>query len=425
MTMTSGRSRAPSVRPTGDMSLAPRGVARLVGTSNGQSWAEHQRALGPLPTMSVEQLVDLVTESGLTGRGGAGFPTARKIAAVVAAGSAPVVVGNAMEGEFLSHKDAYLVGRAPHLLLDGLQVLGDTLGARRQVLAVGHGKDSTAVRDAVRSRGRSRGRLEVRDLEGGFISGQESALVNQLNGLRGVPGDPLTPVYRKGVSGRPTLVANAETLAQLGLLARFGSAWFRSQGTPEDPGTFLATVTGSSSYVVPRPGVREVARGTRLRDVLSSAGTPLDDVQAVLVGGYHGTWLPGEALDAPLSREGLAPYGATPGAGVLHVLDRQTCPLRTSAEIATYLAGETAGQCGPCLNGLPRMADTLTRLAGRRADPRLVHEVDRLRDLVTGRGACAHPDGTARLVASTMRVFSMHVDSHLRGFCHARGEFDA
>lgn len=370
---------------------------------------------GPAPQLTADELVDLVEASGLTGRGGAGFPTARKLRSV---GRGPVVVGNAMESEFLSHKDALLLRSAPGLVLDGLEILAVALRARRTLLAVGHRIDPGPVREQVAVR---RSPVEVRHLDGGFVAGQESALVNRLDGRPGLPGDPLVSVRERGVDGRPTLVVNAETLAQLALLARYGDDWFRSVGTPEDPGTFLVSLTGSSREVVPRPGVVEVARGTPLRDVLTSAATPLPRARAVLVGGYHGTWLPLAALDAPLSREGLAPYDATPGAGVVHVLDRRACPLRTSADVASYLARESAGQCGPCVNGLPRMADTLARLAVPGADPRLAPEVQRLQALARGRGACAHPDGTAHFVASTMRVFAGHVEAHLRGECHALG----
>ncbi len=387
---------------------APAGVRRL--TAPGLD-------LGELPRPGLEELITVVEEAGLTGRGGAGFPTARKLHALKESRRAPVVVGNAMEGEHLSHKDAFLLQSAPQLLVDGLRILGNALGARRRILAVGHGKDSAAVRACLPRRSR----IEIRDLVGGFVSGQESALVRQLDGHPGVPADNLVPVYVKGVGGHPTLVVNAETLAQLALLARFGAAWFRSQGTHEDPGTFLATLTGSSRRVVPHPGVVELARGTLLQDALYAGSVPLRDVRAVLVGGYHGAWVPATALDAPLSRAGLAPYGASPGAGVLHVLDRAHCPLLTSASIAAYLAEESAGQCGPCINGLPRMADALTRLAHLRPDRRLVHEVERLRGLVSGRGACAHPDGTARFVASTMRTFAAHVDAHLAGECPSGG----
>jgi NADH:ubiquinone oxidoreductase subunit F (NADH-binding) len=369
---------------------------------------------GPAPRLTAEALVDLLEASGLTGRGGAGFPTVQKIRSI---GRGPVLVGNAMESEYLSHKDALLLRAAPGLVLDGLEILAAALRARRALLAVGHRLDPGPVREQVAVR---RSSVEVRHLDGGFVAGQESALVNRLDGGPALPSDPLVPVRHRGVDGRPTLVVNAETLAQLALLARYGADWFRSVGTPDDPGTFLVSLTGSTREVVPRPGVVEVPRGTPLGDVLASADTPLPRARAVLVGGYHGTWLPMAALDAPLSREGLAPYGATPGAGVLHVLDQRACPLRTSADVASYLARESAGQCGPCVNGLPRMADTLTRLAVPGADRALAAEVDRLRGLVRGRGACAHPDGTAHFVASTMRVFAGHVESHLRGECHAQ-----
>ena len=161
----------------------------------------------------------------------------------------------------------------------------------------------------------------------------------------------------------------------------------------------------------------EVRRGIPIRELLERGGTDLTCLEAVLVGGYHGAWVPASALDAPLSRGGLAPYGATPGAGIVHLLDVATCPLEAAARVTEYLAEQSARQCGPCLNGLPRMAETMRRLARPGADPRLVDELARLQTLVTGRGACKHPDGTVRFVASTLRVFDRHVDEHVRGYC--------
>ena len=312
-----------------------------------------------------------------------------------------------MEGEPLSHKDAVLATHSPHLLVDGLAIVGRALRARRRILALGPDVPAPAVEAAARRRGR----VEVARLSGGFVAGQESALVNQLDGRPPVPRDPLTRVTTRGVGGRPTLVLNAETLAHVALAARHGVDWWRDAGRHDDPGTSLFTISGS----VGRPGVVEAARGARLSDVLRAA-QPLDPV-AVLVGGYHGAWVPVAALDLPLTRTALAPYDATVGAGVLHVLGPDSCPLRVVAGIAGYLAGESAGQCGPCVNGLPRLADSLRRLAERSPDRTLPAEVDRLRLLVTGRGACAHPDGTARLAASTMRVFADHVEAHLAGWC--------
>ena len=192
------------------------------------------------------------------------------------------------------------------------------------------------------------------------------------------------------------------------------------EGTTSDPGTFLATISGSSPTTLRHPGVLEVPRGAPLRSLLVAAGTELDRVEAVLVGGYHGAWIPGSHLETRMTSDELSRYGATPGAGVVHVLDRAECPLAVSARIATYLAGESARQCGPCVNGLPRMASTLRALAVPGARGHLVADLDRLRALVNGRGACAHPDGTVRFVGSTMTVFADHVEEHLGGECRAR-----
>lgn len=376
---------------------APSGTRRLLGG----------HAHGPAPRVDLDRLIAEIDAAGLTGRGGAGFPTARKLAALE--GRRPVVVGNAMEGEPLSNKDAVLLAHAPGLVLDGLEILGGALRAGRTVLAVGARPPLPEGRRGI----------EVLRLEDAFVAGQETALVNQLNGRGPVPTDPSIPVFRKGVAGRPTLVTNAETLAHVALIARYGAAWFREQGTGTDPGTSLVTLSGSTAEVVPRPGVVEAPRGTPLTKLLASGGTETGRVRAVLLGGYHGTWIAPAKLNLPFSVEGLRPAGATPGAGIVHVLDRATCPLEYSARIAEYLADQSARQCGPCVNGLPRIAQTLHRLAGSGADPRLKSDLDRLQDLVAGRGACKHPDGTVRFVASTMRVFADHVRDHQRGICDA------
>ena len=359
-----------------------------------------------LPRLSLAELLLLAEDAGLTGRGGAGFPTAIKLRSVAAGSRRPVVVGNAMEGEPLSQKDAVLASRVPFLLVEGLAIVGAALRAKRTVLALGPHLAPEPARAAATRHG-----VEIAALGGGFIAGQESALGNQLDGRSAVPRDPRVRVTTKGVGGRPTLVLNAETLAHLALAARHGAAWFREHGTEQDPGTSLFTLSGA----VARPGVVEAPRGARLCDVLAP-GSPQEPV-AVLVGGYHGAWLPADAFETRLTNAELRPYGAAVGAGVLHVLGPDQCPLRLAADIAEYLAGESAGQCGPCINGLPRMADSLRRLADRSSDASLPAEIERLGRLVTGRGACAHPDGTARMVASTMRVFADHTAAHLAGWC--------
>jgi NADH:ubiquinone oxidoreductase subunit F (NADH-binding) len=381
------------------------------------TYRAHLDVLGPLPAVSGAQLIAMTTAAGLTGRGGAAFPVGRKLAAVQAGGRG-VVVANGAEGEPASSKDRALLAQAPHLVLDGLALAARAVGATSAFLYAPRDLLDGRVAGALRER---RDDIAVRTVEAvhTFVSGQSSAVVAAINGARPVPTTTPPSMHRHGVDGRPTLVQNVETLAELALLARYGPDWFRALGTSDEPGTRLLTISGA----VRSPGVYEVAGGTALGSVLDLAGGVAAPVQALLVGGYHGGWVPWNATTAtlPHSRAALAPYGADPGAGVVVALSSARCGVQAGAEIAAYLAGQSAGQCGPCVNGLPAVAEQLARLAAGRATPSAVRELHRIVGLVEGRGACHHPDGTARLVRSTLATFAGEVELHLGGRCSAAG----
>ena len=283
--------------------LLPAGTLPRLLPAEPPGLAGHTARYGPPPSaLSRRQRDALIAEvgrAGLTGRGGAGFPTARKLAAV-AAGRAPVVVANGTEGEPASVKDRVLMACSPHLVLDGAVLAAEITGARRAVIVV-H-RDVRAVLDeAVAERARARldrVRLEIRTAAEGFVAGQASAVVQWVQ--RGVPAPTATPrrLAQRGLRGAPTLVQNVETLAHLALIARYGASWFRSAGTPAEPGSMLVTVLGA----VREPGVREVAIGTPVGQVLDLAGGASAPLRALLLGGYFGAWVDAaEALDRPFS----------------------------------------------------------------------------------------------------------------------------
>ncbi len=245
-----------------------------------------------------------------------------------------------------------------------------------------------------------------------FLSGQETALVNQLTGGPSIPTFTPPRITERGFDGAPTLVQNVESLAHVALIARRGPRWFRQAGTADEPGSMLCTIRRADGM----PRIAEVPLGVPLRDLLG----PVGHYGAVLIGGYHGTWVPAaEAVRLTLDNGSLAAVGARVGAGVLVTLPQDRCGLAETARTVRYLALESAGQCGPCLNGLPRIAAAVAELAGPRPRRQARADVERWAGLVTGRGACRHPDGTARFVRSALITFAAELDRHERGRCGA------
>lgn len=403
---------------------APPGLPRLfAAVAPGETELglhAHQRRLGPVPVPhgrhEVAALLDLVEAAGLLGHGGAAFPTARKLRAVAAGRRTAVVIGNGSEGEPAAGKDAVLLRTSPHLVLDGIQLAAAAVGARSAYIAVhrGRGGAFAAVRKALAEReanGTDRLRVELVSVPDRFLSGEESSLARHVGGGPALPTFTPPRVFEKGVGGRPTLVQNVETLAHLALIARYGPEWYRSVGTEDEPGTFLASVGGA----VARPGVLEVAFGTPMSAVLEAAGGLTAKPAGFLLGGYHGAWLPASAVDLPMTHKGLRAAGAALGAGVLVALPEGTCALHEAARVTLYLAEEGAQQCGPCLNGLPAIAATMARLATGTGGPMARAALERYAGLVEGRGACHHPNGVVRFVRSTLTAFAEDVERHSQG----------
>lgn len=392
--------------------VAPPGP-RLLPAEDARLFRDHVARHGELPRLSPERLLGQVGAAGLTGRGGAGFPVARKLATAIAA-TGTVVVANAAEGEPASAKDRVLLETSPQLVLDGLELAARATGAERAVLYAHEGPALVAAERAVANRAIASDTIgiEVVGAPAKFLAGEESALANRVGGGPALPRTPA--VWANGVRGRPTLVQNAETLAHLALVARYGGAWFASMGDPQAPGSMLFSVSTADVGAI---RVVEAPTGTPYARVLEAAGVDATP-QALLVGGYHGAWLPPSALVGPSTRTALRPYGASPGAGVAVVLPAGACPLAHAARVVAYLAAQTAGQCGPCVNGLPAIAAAFGRLVA--GDPTAAAAVHRYAGLVVGRGGCHHPDGTALFVRSTLTAFADDVAAHARNQCSAR-----
>lgn len=367
-----------------------------------ENLAAHRQAWGDRPVGDAT-LVDLLDSSGLTGSGGAHVDAAVKWRAAIAAGPGGTVVANAAEGEPVSAKDASLWLTRPQLVLDGLAMAAETIAARDAVVWVHRGATPVvdAITEAVEERG---GRLPVPVrlilAPDRYVAGQSSAVVHAVRGDTAVPQFVPTGARSWG-DGAPVLVHNTETLARVAQLARVGSLPVRQA---------LVTVLEHGRRIV-----HEVDELTTFGELIDASAPP---PSAVLLGGYGGVWHTWSSL-APLP---VLSADIDLGAGVIALLPSDACGIAETSRVASWMAAESARGCGPCRFGLPDLAEELSRLAAGGRSGRAAEAALTIADLVDGRGACAHPDGVARMVRSSMRVFSGDVAAHRTGRCIAAHE---
>jgi NADH:ubiquinone oxidoreductase subunit F (NADH-binding) len=401
--------------------LGEPGTVLLSGPAAGatpEPLESHLDRFGDLPLRpSDPDLWDEVAESGLQGRGGGGFPLGAKLRAAASAPGEPLLVVNASESEPASAKDRTLCAHRPHLVLDGAAVAAALVGSSEAALHFHRSaaRIAASVELAIAER-RAAGLPDPRwHLSYGpdrYVAGESSAVASFLSGGDARPRFTPVPLARGGPSGRPTVVSNVETMAHLRVIATLGSTAWRQAGSPDWPGSRLLTLAGFTCA----PGaVLELVGQATLGQILAEScrgGPPA----AVLVGGFAGTWLDAEtAWTTRFDRPDLETVGAHPGCGLLGVLPSGACGVAETAGLARYLADETAGQCGPCRNGLPAIADSVSRLATGGLGARGVTRLRSTADEVDGGGVCRHPDGVVRLVRSMLHVFEEDVARHAAG----------
>jgi len=379
-----------------------------------ETMSQHHARLGGLPDVPAAQMIAALEATGLLGRGGAGFPVGRKWRAIYEQNDAetPVIVANGAEGEPESAKDRVLLAHRPHLVIDGAILAARTLGADRVELYLGreHTQAVKAVKDAVARRPKGEQKLlHVVEAPIGYVAGESTAVVHYVNSKDARPMTTPPRMSERGVRNRPTLVQNVESLAQVALIARYGPDWFKERGRGKNRGTSLVTIAGP----VVHEGVAEIDLGTTLGELVELAGGLTSTPQAALIGGYFGTWAPiGTAWDMPLDPESLKAAGLTFGCGLIRLLDAKSCGVDYSSRIMDFLSAGSALQCGPCKYGLADLAGASARVASFGAKHTDLYDLERWCGLVTGRGACRHPDGAAQQMSTALAVFADDFASH-------------
>lgn len=354
-------------------------------------------------------LPQLLERAGLTGRGGAAFRTHIKVAAAHDSGADLIV--NACDGERGAAKDGWIVAHHLSELVAGARLVAP--GRKQRIRYAAH-------RNSVTAQLLGAAGLDVLEVPDRYVSSEETALIARAHGLLARPLRKHDRYVTGGTTSSgdridPTVVLNAETVWRIAQIHDYGPEWFRGFGLPEEPGPRLVTVTGA----VTTPMVYETASGVPLADLLNAVGAAPGS--PVLLGGLGGAFLDRrEANTVRWAGADLARYGAGLGPGIIEVLHPQQCPVQFVAELLAYAGGESAGQCGPCMFGVPALAAEWAAVAAQANSDGLARLRERT-PLLRNRGACRFPDGVAGFAQSALRVFGDHLATHKRGCPVERG----
>ena len=387
-----------------------------------------------LTDMTPDQVVQELLDAGLRGRGGAGFPAGLKWKLTKdAPGDVKYVVCNADEGDPGAFMDRSLLEGDPHSVLEAMAIAGYAVGAQKGFIYV-RAEYPLAVdrlHNAIRQ-AKERGVLgedilgtgfafdiEVRLGAGAFVCGEETALIESIEGKRGQPRTKPPFPSTSGLWNKPTLNNNVETYANVPAIILYGAKWFRSMGTEKSPGTKVFALAGQ----VVNTGLVEVPLGTSLRDVVYKIGGGIPKgkkFKAAQTGGPSGGCIPAELLDTPLDYENLPKIGTMMGSGGLLVLDESTCMVDFARYYLDFIQDESCGKCPPCRIGTKRMLEILERITEGKGQMSDIDDLERLAKAIRAGSLCGLGNSAPNPVLSTLRYFREEYEAHIKdGHCPA------
>ena len=378
--------------------------------------------------MSPEAVIRMIEDAGLRGRGGAGYPTGRKWGQV-ARQKEPVryVVCNADEGDPGAFMDRSIMEGEPHFMIEGMMIAAYAVNAQegyiyvraeyplavhRLQLAIQQAEELGLLGDNILGTGFSF-HLHINRGAGAFVCGEGSALTASIEGKRGMPRVKPPRTVEQGLWGKPTVLNNVETFANVPIVLKNGADWYRAIGTPDSPGTKAFALTGNVRNV----GLIEVPMGTTLREIIYDIGGGIRDgkkFKAVQIGGPSGGCLTEAQLDEKMDFDSLDKIGAMIGSGGLVAMDEHTCMVEVARFFMNFTQRESCGKCVPCREGTKRMLEVLERIVagnGREGDIELLED---LADMIEHTALCGLGKSAPKPVISTIRAFREEYLQHIR-----------
>lgn len=396
-----------------------------------------------LTSMSQDEVIDLITESGLRGRGGAGFPTGKKWAfAKAESGDVKYVVCNADEGDPGAFMDRSILEGDPNAILEAMAIAGYAIGAvhgyiyvraeypiavERLKIAIKQAREYGLLGENIFETDFSFD-IDIRLGAGAFVCGEETALLESVEGRRGQPR--LKPPYpaAKGLFQKPTIINNVETLSNIPKIILNGADWYNSIGTETSKGTKVFALGGNVVNV----GLVEVPMGTTLREIVYDIGGGIPngrEFKAAQTGGPSGGCIPKEHLDVPIDYESLKSIGSMMGSGGLIVMDESKCMVDIAKFYLDFTVSESCGKCTPCRIGTKRMHEMLTKICEGKGEEGDIEKLESLANYICKSSVCGLGQSAPNPVLSTLRYFRKEYEEHVNekkcsaGACKALAEY--
>lgn len=414
--------------------LQARIVLRNTGRLNPEKIEEYIAAGGyralakALTTMTSQEVIDLISASGLRGRGGGGFPTGRKWQfAADQKSEEKFIICNADEGDPGAFMDRAVLEGDPHTVLEAMAIGGYAIGAHTGVIYI-RAEYPLAVKrlEIAISQAKERGLLgknifgsgfdfniEIKFGAGAFVCGEETALIHSIEGKRGEPTvKPPFPAV-EGLWKKPSVVNNVETYACIGAIVRRGAEWFRSIGTAGSPGTKVFALAGKVSKV----GLAEVPMGTTLRQIIYEIGDGIKNgrkFKAVQTGGPSGGCITAANLDLPIDYEALKKIGSMMGSGGMIVMDEDDCMVNIAKFFLEFTLDESCGKCTPCRIGNRRMYEMLDEITSGRGTVETIEKLKMLSATIKDTALCGLGQTAPNPVLSTLANFEDEYLAHVR-----------